>query len=182
MKNNQILDIAHLLMSAFITNKDVVVDATMGNGYDTLFLSQKAGFVYAFDIQQIAIDNTSALLLKNNIENVKLILDSHENIYNYLDDFKAVIFNLGYLPNGNKLLTTKTETTLKTIDLLLKKMRQNQLIFCMVYPGHPEGYKESLALDNYLVELDSNNFKVIKTQLINQKNNPPYMLLIEKIK
>ena len=38
------------------------------------------GFVYGFDIQQEAIDNTRLKI--DGFENVKLILDGHENIKN----------------------------------------------------------------------------------------------------
>ena len=49
-----------------------------------------------------ALDTTQTLLNNHQVSNFKLIHDSHENMINYVKDFKAVIFNLGYLPNSNK--------------------------------------------------------------------------------
>ena len=48
------LEMAHAFLSEVITKEDIVVDATMGNGHDTLFLAQLAKKVYAFDIQEQA--------------------------------------------------------------------------------------------------------------------------------
>ncbi len=58
MKNTHIIDIAHHLMRAYISKDDIVVDMTMGNGHDTLFLAQISQFVYAFDIQKQALETT----------------------------------------------------------------------------------------------------------------------------
>ena len=89
----------------------------MGKGKDTLYLSSIANKVYSFDIQDEAINQTKKLLEKNNVTNVTLIKDSHENIKEYVKEYvTGVIFNLGYLPDGDKTVTTKTETSLKAIN------------------------------------------------------------------
>lgn len=64
---------------------DIVIDATCGNGNDTLMLARLAKKVFAFDVQKKAIDNTKKLLEKNNVKNVELINDSHENLEKYLN-------------------------------------------------------------------------------------------------
>ena len=46
---------AHAFLAEVVTKEDVVVDATMGNGHDTLFLAKLVKQVYAFDIQEQAV-------------------------------------------------------------------------------------------------------------------------------
>ncbi|WP_240724966.1 class I SAM-dependent methyltransferase, partial [Onishia niordana] len=89
---------AHQMLSKTIKSGDVVVDATMGNGWDTAFLAGLTDKVYAFDVQKEALVSTQALLQEKKLE-AKLILDGHESIDKYVkDSVKAAIFNLGYLP------------------------------------------------------------------------------------
>jgi 16S rRNA G1207 methylase RsmC len=180
MRNNSMTTIAHLFLSHLIKKDDILIDATMGNGHDTLFLANHAKKVYAFDIQKQAIETTSLLLEKHQINNVDLILDSHENFSNYVRSFQGVIFNLGYLPHGDKSITTKAFSTIKTIDHMLSKLQQNGYMIIVVYPGHPEGRKESIEIDSYLNTLDTKNYKIIKTDLVHQNNHPPYIIWITK--
>ena len=54
----KITEINKLFIEDVISNGDIVIDATMGNGYDTKYLAEKVGengFVYSFDIQEEAI-------------------------------------------------------------------------------------------------------------------------------
>lgn len=176
----KIIEFAHYLLKEKITSSDICLDMTLGNGNDTLFLLKYAKFVYAFDIQKEALENSYKKLLKYN--NYKLILDSHENFDKYVKEpIKGVIFNLGYLPKGNKNITTNCETTLKTLNKALNVISTNGIIIIVVYPGHEEGMKESLKLNNFLKTLDQKKFEVLKYEFFNQINNPPYLFAIEKI-
>lgn len=182
MKKNFILDYAHLLLKEYIKSDDIVVDATMGNGYDTIFLSKMCKRVYAFDIQEKAIEETSKKLSELELTNVDLILDTHENINHYVTDYKAVIFNLGYLPNGDKKITTQKESTLNAISSILPRLPISGFIQLVVYKGHEEGKKESDSIHDFLNHLDSNTYKVMKVELPFQDNNPPYIIMIHKVK
>jgi tRNA G37 N-methylase Trm5 len=182
MKKNFILDYAHLLLKKYISLDDIVVDATMGNGNDTIFLSKLCKKVYAFDIQEKAIEETNKKLVENQIKNVELILDNHERINLYVTNYKAIIFNLGYLPNGDKSITTKTDSTLKAIQFTLPNLRVDGFIQLVVYTGHSEGKNESKSLDTFLSQLDVHLYKVIKIELPYQDNYPPYILMIHKVK
>ena len=176
----KIIEFAHYLLKEKITSSDICLDMTLGNGNDTLFLLKYAKFVYAFDIQKEALENSYKKLLKYN--NYKLILDSHENFDKYVKEpIKSVIFNLGYLPKGNKNITTNCETTLKTLNKALNVISTNGIIIIVVYPGHEEGMKESLKLNDFLKTLDQKKFEVLKYEFFNQINNPPYLFAIEKI-
>jgi hypothetical protein len=176
------LETAHLLLAHHLCLNDVVIDATVGQGFDTLFLSPIVSHVYAFDIQQQAIDHTSQKIEAKNISNVTLILDSHEHYKRYVTSFKAAIFNLGYLPGGDKSITTTSETTLKTIKSMLECLPVGGFIQVVVYTGHENGKLESIELSAYLKTLSSEQFKVMNINLPYQDNQPPYILMIHKIK
>jgi SAM-dependent methyltransferase len=169
--------LSHVLLSDMITKKDVVVDATMGNGQDTLFLARIASYVYAFDIQNEALQKTRALLEKHDIENVELIQDSHVRIPDYVKTFTGVVFNLGYLPGGNKSVTTQTDTTLRAIDRLLPIIETGFLLI-VCYPGHAEGKQESEAISNRLSTLDPKIYQVTTIHHPYQPHDPPLIHLI----
>jgi len=182
MKKNLILDTAHLLIKDLVTKDDILVDATLGNGNDSIYFHSLVKEIHAFDVQKEAIDNSQQKLNQLNIKNVHLYHDSHENILNHILDFKGVIFNLGYLPNSNKEIKTNYKTTINAVDKLINHIKAFQFIQLVVYIGHDEGNLESIYLDEYLKKLDQEKFKVMKIELPYQNNKPPYILMIYKIK
>ena len=106
------LEMAHDFLAQVITQEDIVVDATMGNGHDTLFLAKLAKQVYAFDIQEQALEKTSQRLQEAGLTNAELILQGHETVDQFVTEAKAAIFNLGYLPSADKSIITQPHTTL----------------------------------------------------------------------
>lgn len=179
MKNNMI-NFVHNYLKENITKADILIDATIGNGNDTLLLAKLAKFVYGFDIQQQAINNTNEKLIENDLKNYQLILDSFENILTYVKTFKGVVFNLGYLPGGNKTITTTTKTTIKTLTTLTAHLKKDMFIIITCYPGHQEGEKESKAVVQYVSSLNS-SYRVFKYKLINNLiKKPPFVIIIEK--
>lgn len=178
----KIINFAHRVLKEHISEKDICLDMTLGNGKDSKFLIELAKFVYCFDIQQIAIDNSKKLLSKSNKNNYQLILDSHENFAKYINDkIQAAIFNLGYLPRGDKSITTNSKVTLLTIKKLLPYLNKNGVCIIVLYPGHSEGKKESILISEYVKSLNQKEFEVVRYEFYNQINNPPYLYVIEKI-
>ncbi|MBQ6816901.1 MAG: methyltransferase domain-containing protein, partial [Bacilli bacterium] len=110
-------DYAHLLIKEHIEENSIVIDATCGNGFDTLFLAGlvPSGKVIAYDIQENAINNTKELT--KDFNNIEYHLESHENIK--VVNCRAVLFNLGYLPNGDKTITTNATSTLNAVKNLI---------------------------------------------------------------
>ena len=182
MKPNLIVKMAHMILSHEIKSNDVMVDATMGNGHDTLFLAEHAKHVYAFDIQMEALHATQHKMDQHGFTNYTLIHDSHEHIHQYVTDYRGVIFNLGYLPNHDKSITTKKETTLLALKSILPSLSVDGFVLLVVYVGHKEGFEESLALNDYFKALDASIYKVIKVDLPYQDNQPPYIIFIKKVK
>lgn len=181
------LQFSHSLLKETLTDYDHVVDATMGNGNDTLFLAQTVkpnGKVYAFDVQKQALLKTKQRLLEQDLyEQVKLVHDGHEHLENYLTEnepIKAAIFNLGYLPKSDKSLITQPDTTKQALNTLLKHLVSKGRILIVSYHGHPGGEKELTMVKNYCCKLPQEQYNVLCYQFINQKNQPPILFCIEK--
>ncbi|GBF11332.1 class I SAM-dependent methyltransferase [Tepidibacillus infernus] len=181
-----ILTFAQNLLKERVQTGDIVVDCTCGNGNDTLFLAQlvgKSGKVYGFDIQQQAIEKTKELLKEHQLlDQVKCIQDSHEHITQWINEpITAAMFNLGYLPGGDKKITTHYDTTIKAIEGLLPLLKVNGLITIALYVGHDVG-NEAKEVEKFLMSLPQKQFSVLKYQFINQVNFPPYLIVVEKKK
>ncbi len=180
------LHISHELVSKAVCQGDIVVDATMGNGNDTLFLSKlvgEKGRVYAFDIQQLALEATEKKLIEANLrKNVSLILDGHQNIDKYVTEkIKAVMFNLGYLPKGDHNIGTKAETTIAAINKCLELLQTGGIIMIVVYYGGDSGFLEKDAVMEYVETIDWRCYSVLVHEFVNQVNCPPIAICIEKL-
>ena len=183
-----ILNYAHYLLGASVNKEDTVIDATCGNGNDTVFLSKlvgEKGHVLAFDIQEQAIQATKDALVENRLKNVSLIHDSHAYIGDYLhmeDEVKlgGAIFNLGYLPRSDKKIITQSDSTITAINSILYLLKKDGLVVIVVYHGHEGGEEEKKAIMKYVMNLDQKKYNVLQYGFINQKNNPPFILAVQK--
>ena len=178
--------VQEILKDAIMKN-DTVIDATVGNGNDTVLLATlvgSTGKVYGFDIQEDAILTTKEkLLLTGLLPQTELILDGHENLDQYIPEesnISAITFNLGYLPKSDKSIITTAETTLKALKKGLTRLRKGGLITIMVYYGHDGGAEEKTGVTDFVVSLPQEDYQVLKYAFVNQKNNPPFLYIIEK--
>lgn len=184
-----IIDYSHHLLEQTIKLGEVVVDATCGNGHDTLLLSKivgKHGQVFAFDIQEAAIQNSQKLMAENKRTNVTFIHDSHAKVKKYLQENEVqtiggAIFNLGYLPRSDKKIITKGKTTIEAISSLLPFLKKEGLIVVVIYHGHEGGPEEKEMVLEYTKRLNQEKYRVLRYGFINQKNNPPFIVAIQKI-
>ena len=164
---------------------DVAVDFTMGNGHDTEFLSKtvgESGHVYAFDIQEQAVESTRKNLAAAGCpENYTLIHDSHHNVKNYVSEpIRAGMFNLGYLPGGDKSITTMRKTTLPAIEAAISLLGKDAILLIAVYPGHKEGEEEGREICAYLSTLSRFQVCVTKVQILNSPTSPFFMIVETK--
>ncbi|MBP3040101.1 methyltransferase domain-containing protein [Bacillaceae bacterium Marseille-Q3522] len=189
MKLDGILPFARVLLEKAVTPGDMVVDATVGNGHDTLFLAKlvgKNGQVFGFDIQEEAIKNSQNKLRHHGVDGrVRFSSLGHEHIIDVLPPqthgkITAAVFNLGYLPGGNKAIVTRPQTTIQAIEQLISLMAPEGIIVVVIYHGHAEGAKERDALLTYVKQLDQKKAHVLQYQFINQINQPPFIIAIEK--
>lgn len=189
IKYGKLVDLVHSLIynSYYQKNNLHMIDATMGNGGDTLFLSDlagKTGNVYSFDIQEIAIENTQRLLEENSkYQNYELILDSHINIDKYIKGvtIDVAVFNLGYLPSSDKHITTNSESTILAIKTILSMLSEVGRVYITAYIGHDDG-KEASNVFEFIKSLDKRDYNVINIRLINKDNTPPELYIIERFK
>lgn len=177
--------IVNYLLPSLVHEGDHVIDATCGNGNDTLNLARLVGSegkVFAFDIQAQAIESTKVKLVKHYCQKqVELILDSHAHMTSYIkEDIDFIIFNLGYLPRADKSITTQVESTLKAIEEGLSLLKKHGVMLVVVYPGHEEGYREKEAILNEMKNFEQEHIDVMRIDFMNQRNNPPIVIAMEK--
>jgi predicted methyltransferase len=190
MKLEKVLPFAKTLLEKSVRPGGIAIDATLGNGHDTLFLATlvgKTGMVYGFDVQEQAINNSKARLSEQQLDNrVTLFHKGHECILDSIPSkhhgfVQAAIFNLGYLPGSDKSIVTKPDTTISAIEQLLEILAPEGVIVLVIYHGHPEGALERDELIRYVQNIDQRLARVLLYQFLNQKNYPPFIIAIEKI-
>lgn len=167
MKRSWHLDAAHALWQKTLHENDTAIDATAGNGHDTLVLSRmiKTGKLYAIDIQQEALRKTKEKIEQNNsgYEQIVYINASHATFPDSipLHSVRLIVYNLGYLPGGDKSLTTQTSSTLKSLENALDLLMPGGALSLMLYPGHEEGEKEAAAVVEFAKKLPKIKYEVI---------------------
>ena len=175
------LEMAHDFLAQVINKEDIVVDATRGNGNDTLFLAKLAKQVYSFDIQKQALEKTSQRLQEAGLTNVELLLQGHETVDQFVREVKAAIFNLGYLPSADKSIITQPQTTLEALDKLCHMLVKGGRIAIMIYYGHEGGDIERDAVMDFVSQLPQQEYTATIYRTLNQINNPPFLVMIEKL-
>ncbi|GFR34306.1 tRNA (mnm(5)s(2)U34)-methyltransferase [Thermobrachium celere] len=174
--------LAHDIVKKVVVDGDCVVDATLGNGNDTIFLNSLTpnGIVYSFEVQKHAVDKFRSLIEEKKLKNIEVIHDGHENMDKYIKTkVKAIMFNLGYLPGSDKTVTTKSDTTLKAVEKGLNILSPGGIMTIAAYIGHDEGEKEAEEVVKYVSQLDSKCYSIMKINFINRKN-APFLIVIEK--
>jgi len=189
MTLKSILAFAHALLESTVGPGDTVIDCTMGNGHDTLFLANlvgEQGQVFAFDIQQDALRQTQKLLDAHQAaDQVNLVHASHAELTAHIpaelyQKVRAAVFNLGYLPGGNKDICTAPDTTIYALESLLSILAPGGLIVVVVYPGHDTGQLEASAVLNYCSNLPRELMHVVSYRILNNPNRPPFVIALEK--
>lgn len=183
---DNIIPFAQSCLAHCIHTGDCVVDATAGNGHDTAFLARcvgQTGHVFAFDVQQTALDSCANLLNKNGIlSRVCLIHDSHEHMADHVPaGIRAAMFNFGYLPGGDKTQTTEARTSIAALQTALNLLAVGGIISAVLYPGHPVGALEAAAIENWVATLPQQQVAVLQYRFVNRRHAPPYVLLLEKL-
>lgn len=187
-----ILSFARRLVEDRLKPGDTAVDATAGNGVDTLFLARltgPGGRVHAFDIQETALAKTRERLRKELPEgeygHVELHLMSHDNMKEALPPEAAgtagaAMFNLGYLPGADHSVITTPSSTIPALNASLELLRPGGILTVVVYPGHEGGQTEADAVERWAAALPQDRFQAMTYRFINQRNAPPYLIAVEK--
>lgn len=177
------LEIAHFAFNKISFTNGVVIDATCGNGNDTLYLLKNYEIkkLYCFDIQTKALENTKQKLKEEKVcdQSVEYLHECHSKLDLFVNDpVCLIIYNLGYLPTGDKSLTTQTNTTLTSLKKALLLIKPGGLISVTCYPGHDEGEKELKKITLWVGELNQNIYSIYFYQSLNKK--APCLIFISK--
>lgn len=181
------------LVRPYVTPDAAVIDATCGNGHDTLALAEmEPARLYAIDIQEQAVRATTELLQNHGYS--KSIADgritvrclAHEEMATFVPHgsdaapVSAVIFNLGYLPGGDKRRTTSVDSTRSALRAAMELLARDGVICITMYSGHAEGKREKTALLEFASALDASKWHTAYISMPNQKHDPPEILLISR--
>jgi len=165
---------AHKTLRPYLTDACVSLDATMGNGHDTLFLARYSAKVYAFDIQAHAINSTCERLQKAGyIDRCTLFHAGHELLTSLLpknEKLDVIMFNLGYLPHADTTIITQTSNTLSALNATLEHLSEKGIISILVYPGHKGGETEMQAIIDWYQNLDDHRYAIT---LIHSRQETP---------
>ena len=187
MRKYQITEWCLRFIREHVKEGDICIDATAGNGNDTLALCQlvgASGKVIAFDIQEEAIANTKKRLEANGVaERAELHLESHVNMGNYAEEasVSCIVFNFGYLPGGDHNLATRKESSIEAIQEGLRLLKKGGMISLCIYSGGDSGFEERDAILEELKQLDGKKYLVIVSQYFNRPNHPPIPAMIIKM-
>lgn len=180
------LSLVHKQLERFIRPGDFIIDATAGNGRDTVFLcglTGTEGRVLAFDIQRQAVENTRKRLEESGwAQTGEVILDSHANMARYAQpgSVDCIVFNLGWLPGGDHTIFTHADSTIAAIEAGLTLLRDGGLMCVSIYYGGASGYAERDALLEYVKTIDPMKYTVLVTQFANRGGDPPIPVFLIK--
>lgn len=176
---------AQKTIQPFLSQHSISIDATMGNGHDTLFLAKHSLKVYAFDIQDKALISTRNRLEQNNcLDKVILIHDGHESMLQYISPDQqadAIVFNLGYLPHADPTIKTQEKNTITALKHAIKRLSAKGIISILAYPGHTGGNSEMLAIIHWLGQLDSLHFAISMIHSMHEQADSPRLFTLQKI-
>jgi SAM-dependent methyltransferase len=177
--------LSHLFIRRFVRRGDHVVDATCGNGHDTLLLAGlvgQTGRVWAFDTQQEAVESTANRLSEAGyFDSVAVVHAGHETMSEHCSGpVKTVVFNLGYLPGGDRMVVTRPESTLAGLEQSLEIIEPGGVVIISLYPGHEGGQQEGAVLESRLAQLPPAGFHVWRMGQMNVPATAPYVILVQK--
>lgn len=165
---------------------DTAVDFTMGNGYDTVFLSKTVGeggksmrstYRSPRSSQRSTISKKTAAPTTG-ISSAHPTTERPEFVGGKI---KAGMFNLGYLPgSGHKQLTTKRTTTLPAVKNAMEMLGEDAILCVAVYPGHPEGALEGKELTEYFSTVSRFKYSIAQIRMVNSPESPFFTIIETK--
>jgi methylase of polypeptide subunit release factors len=159
----RLVAMVHAELHQHVGHGDTVVDATVGNGYDTLALAEwvgASGRVIGFDIESKAIASAREKLASLNLlDRVQLHCDCHSQMGQYVTtSVAAIVFNLGYLPGSDHARITHASTTLAAMESALPRLKPNGVLSVVAYPGHAGGEEERDAVAEWMNNQSKNDY------------------------
>ncbi|XPV76391.1 MAG: class I SAM-dependent methyltransferase [Desulfovibrio sp.] len=184
------LEVAKDAVGSSLEDGDIAIDGTVGNGFDTVFLAQavgSTGFVYGFDVQEMAIASAAKRLQKNGLNNVTLCHCGHEQVVGKIPEkfhgkVKAAMFNLGFLPRSDKNIITQAQTTVPALQGAYDVLCPGGVLSVAVYTGHEGGVEEGDAVQQWMEALDWNECRCASYTFTNKPKGREVLYLVEKLR
>ncbi len=178
--------LSHLFLHSFVRDGQCVVDATCGNGHDTVLLARlvgERGHVWGFDVQKGALAETGQRLAEAELSiRVTLLHAGHEELARHVSGpVQAVLFNLGYLPGGDRTIITRPETTGTALEQALSLLAPGGIVLMTVYPGHDGGSEEKAIVESWAAGLDPRSYHSWRMGQVNVTPTAPYLLLVQRV-
>lgn len=179
----RLTEYVHLCLESRLKNGDCVLDATAGNGYDTLKVAQLVqpnGQVIAIDIQKQAIEATEAKLTVAKLNTLcEFHLGNHGELLGTLaQTFDCILFNLGYLPGSDKMIITTPKDTLAALNQSPKLLKENGILFVTAYRQHQGGQDEANVVETWMYEQNANGWDIDKIEPKHQSHYPSPILWV----
>jgi SAM-dependent methyltransferase len=179
---------AHAIIRQVVRPGDIAIDATAGNGHDTKFLAELVGLsghVFSIDIQHEALQRTAALLGEAALTQVHLMQGDHAGLKTLIPGehhgrIAAVMFNLGYLPGGNRSLATRTDSSLRAIRSALGILQPGGILTAIAYTGHPGGSAEAVAVESLLLDLSPAEYEITQHSAASERAIAPCLFVVTK--
>ena len=190
MPRTSLVEIAHQIIRPFLHEGAIVIDATLGNGHDTLFLAQnigETGQVYGFDIQPTALQMSRQRLLQAGMQDRAILqLVSHADMLEHIPlseqgRVRVIMFNLGYLPGSDKSIKTQADSTLRALTASCEILAEHGVLTVLAYPGHDGGELETQCLLNWMQALNPQHFGISIVGGQGEKSRSPRLFVIRKI-
>ena len=178
----------HHILTNQLKEGDRAIDATAGNGYDTLFLAEQVGTsgkVIAIDIQDCAIRSTREKLESAGlIDRVRLVTDNHAIALRKLivedhQNVAAITFNLGYLPGSDKSIQTRAESTEEALAASILSLTPGGYLCVTAYRGHIGGAVEAETVEAFMRKSQKEGHSVDYHQP-ESSNSPPVLWVLKK--
>jgi ubiquinone/menaquinone biosynthesis C-methylase UbiE len=178
--------LAWMMLRDWIRPGDTVIDATAGNGHDTVFLAERVGptgKVLAFDVQDAAI---AASRLRVEEAGTAARVEFHRCSHALMGKFAeagsvaAIMFNLGYLPGEDHDLTTTTSGTLSALEAAGRLLRPGGFLSVICYPGHEGGMEEACSVESWLTAKSSDHWRLAKYAMLGTRRPAPFLLIASK--
>ncbi len=175
-------ELAHRFVREALREGDLAIDATAGNGHDTLMLAERvgeSGRVLAFDIQSSAIESARMRIQEAGFQDrVEFHPTSHARMTEFAAPSSAavIMFNLGYLPGGDHALTTEVAETLRGLEAAMICLKPGGLLTVICYPGHAEGAIEASGVEEWLQARCNDGWRVAKYAMLGTREPAPFLL------
>lgn len=172
-----------MILRETIREGDRVIDATAGNGHDTVFLAEcvgENGRVLAFDVQEQAIRSAgNAVAAAGFGERVEFHQRSHARMEDHAAraSIAAVMFNLGYLPGEDHGITTQTGETIAALAAAANLLKPGGVLSVVCYPGHAEGAEEAARVEEWISSQAVFGWRCAKYSLFGTLRPAPILLI-----